>query len=47
MGDHLMIAPVVLPLVAGAAMLLLGGEQRRNVKAAVNMVGSCQATRRQ
>jgi len=38
MGDHLMIAPVVLPLVAGAAMLFLG-EMRRGLKAAIS-VGS-------
>ena len=31
MADHLMIAPVVLPLVAGAAMLLLG-ERHRNAE---------------
>jgi multicomponent K+:H+ antiporter subunit D len=33
-----MIAPVVLPLVAGAVMLALGGERRRNVNAALNVV---------
>ena len=38
MGDHLMIAPVVLPLVASAAMLFLG-EMRRGLKAAIS-VGS-------
>ena len=32
LADHLMIAPVVLPLLAGAAMLLLG-ERRRRLKA--------------
>ena len=37
-GDHLVIAPIVLPLVAGAVMLLLG-ERGRTVKAAIN-VGS-------
>jgi multicomponent K+:H+ antiporter subunit D len=37
-ADHLMIAPVVLPLVAGAMMLVLGGERRRNVNAAINVV---------
>jgi multicomponent K+:H+ antiporter subunit D len=35
--DHLMIAPVVLPLFAGAMMLALGGEHRRNVNAALNV----------
>ncbi len=37
-GDHLIIAPVVLPLFAGAIMLALGGERRRNVNAAINVV---------
>ena len=36
-ADHLMIAPVVLPLFAGAMMLALGGERRRNVNAALNV----------
>ncbi len=36
--DHLIILPIVLPLVAGAALLLLD-EQRRTLKAAIN-VGS-------
>lgn len=39
MGDHLMIAPVVLPLVAGAAMLLLG-ERHRGLKAAINVAST-------
>ena len=39
MGDHLMIAPVVLPLLAGAAMLLLD-ERRRELKAAINVVST-------
>jgi multicomponent K+:H+ antiporter subunit D len=38
LADHLMIAPVVLPLVAGALMLALGGERHRNVNAAINVV---------
>ena len=33
---HLVIVPIVLPLLAGAAMLLLG-ERRRNAKAAINL----------
>ena len=33
LADQLMIAPVVLPLFAGAVMLALGGERRRNVNA--------------
>ncbi|MCE3257345.1 MAG: multisubunit potassium/proton antiporter, PhaD subunit [Nitrobacter vulgaris] len=36
--NHLMIAPIVLPLFAAAIMLALGGEQRRNVSAALNIV---------
>lgn len=39
-ADHLMITPVVLPLVAGAIMLALGGEQRRNVNAALNVAST-------
>ena len=39
-ADHLMVAPVVLPLVAGAAMLLLDGERRRDVKAAINVAST-------
>ncbi|MGE3712275.1 MAG: monovalent cation/H+ antiporter subunit D [Hyphomicrobiaceae bacterium] len=35
-----MIAPVVLPLAAGAIMLALGGEQRRNVNAALNVAST-------
>lgn len=38
LGDHLMIVPVALPLLAGAVMLALGGERRRNVNAALNVV---------
>jgi multicomponent K+:H+ antiporter subunit D len=39
MGDHLLIAPVVLPLLAGAAMLLLS-ERRRGLKAAIGVSSS-------
>ena len=39
MGDHLMIAPVVLPLLAGAAMLLLG-ERHRALKAAISVAST-------
>jgi multicomponent K+:H+ antiporter subunit D len=38
MTDHLMIAPVVLPLLAGAVMLLFGGEERRNLNPTINVV---------
>jgi multicomponent K+:H+ antiporter subunit D len=34
--DHLLILPIVLPLVAGAAMLLIG-ERRHSLKAAINV----------
>lgn len=37
-GSHLIIAPVILPLLAAAVMLALGGEQRRNVNAGINVV---------
>ena len=40
MADHLMVAPVVLPLVAGAAMLLLDGERRRKIKAAIDVAST-------
>jgi multicomponent K+:H+ antiporter subunit D len=40
LADHLMIAPLVLPLFAGALMLALGGERRRNVNAALNVVST-------
>jgi multicomponent K+:H+ antiporter subunit D len=38
--DHLMIAPVVLPLLAGAVMLALGGERHRTVNAALNLAAT-------
>jgi len=37
LADHLIIAPIVLPFFAGALMLALGGERRRNVNAALNV----------
>lgn len=37
-SDHLAIAPVVLPMFAGAIMLAIGGERRRHVNAALNTV---------
>jgi multicomponent K+:H+ antiporter subunit D len=40
LAAHLIIAPVVLPLVTGAAMLALGGERRRNVNAVLNVVAT-------
>ncbi|HEU5018025.1 MAG TPA: monovalent cation/H+ antiporter subunit D [Pseudolabrys sp.] len=40
LADHLMIAPIVLPLFAGAVMLALGGEQHRNINAGINVVSS-------
>lgn len=40
LSDHLMIVPVVLPLVVGALMLALGGERRRSANAALNVVST-------
>ncbi len=40
LADHITIAPVVLPLFAGALMLALGGERRRNVNAAINVAAT-------
>ena len=40
LADHLVIAPIVLPLFAGAVMLSLGGERRRNANAAINVVAA-------
>lgn len=37
--DHLLVAPVLLPLAA-AALLMLFGEQRRRLKAAINVVAT-------
>jgi multicomponent K+:H+ antiporter subunit D len=37
LADHLIIAPVVLPLFSAAVMLALGGERRRNVNATLNV----------
>ena len=39
-ADHLMVAPILFPLLAGAIMLVLGGERRRNINAAINVVAS-------
>jgi multicomponent K+:H+ antiporter subunit D len=38
LGDHLIVAPVILPLLAGAVMLALGGERYRKVNAGLNIV---------
>ena len=35
---NLTIVPIVLPLLAGAGMLLLSGERHRNIMAAANVV---------
>lgn len=37
---HLIVAPVVLPLFAGAVMLALGGERARNINAALNVAST-------
>ena len=39
LADHLIIAPIIVPLVAGIVTLLLG-EPRRNVKAGINVASS-------
>jgi multicomponent K+:H+ antiporter subunit D len=39
MSDHLIIAPVVLPLVTGAVMLLVG-ERRRGLRAGINLAAT-------
>jgi multicomponent K+:H+ antiporter subunit D len=39
MSDHLIIAPVVLPLLAGAVMLLVG-ERRHSLKAGINLAAT-------
>jgi multicomponent K+:H+ antiporter subunit D len=36
-SQHLAVAPVVLPLLAGALMLALGNERHRNMRAAINV----------
>lgn len=38
--EHLIVAPVVLPLLAGAAMLALGSDGRRTVSAAINVIST-------
>ena len=40
LADHLIIAPILLPLVAGALMLALGGDQRRTINAALNFAST-------
>lgn len=40
LADHLMIAPVVLPLAAGAVMLAVGDERHRNVNATIDLASS-------
>jgi multicomponent K+:H+ antiporter subunit D len=39
-GDHLIVAPILLPLATGAIMLILGGERRRNVNAVLNLIST-------
>jgi multicomponent K+:H+ antiporter subunit D len=39
-SQHLIVAPVVLPLCAGAVMLALGRERHRNLNAAINAVST-------
>jgi multicomponent K+:H+ antiporter subunit D len=40
LGAHLIVAPVVLPLVAGAAMLVVGGERQRAYQIAIGLVST-------
>lgn len=40
-SDQLMIAPVLLPLLAGAAMLVFGNDARRNLNAVINVASTC------
>ena len=40
LGAHLIVAPVVLPLLAGAAMLVIGGERQRAWQAAIGLVST-------
>lgn len=39
-ADHLIIAPILLPFLAGTVMLVLGGE-RRSLNAAINIASIC------
>jgi len=39
-SQHLIVAPVVLPLFAGAVMLALGRERHRNLNAAINVAST-------
>ena len=38
--DHLIVLPVVMPLLSGAVMLLRGGEEHRNLNATINMIST-------
>jgi len=40
LGIHLMVAPVVLPLMAGAAMLFVGSEAQRIYRAGLNLLST-------
>lgn len=37
---HLAVVPIALPMMAGALMLILGGEQRRTINAFINIAGT-------
>lgn len=37
---HLPVVPIALPMLAGAIMLALGGEQRRTINAAINVIAT-------
>ena len=38
--DHLIVLPIVLPLLSGAVMLLRGGEEHRNLNATINLIST-------
>ncbi len=40
LADHLIVAPVLLPLLAGAAILTFGSERHRNYHAAINVAAT-------
>jgi multicomponent K+:H+ antiporter subunit D len=40
LAEHLIIAPILLPLFAAAAMLALGGERHRNINAVLNIAST-------
>ena len=37
---HLIILPIILPMISGASMLLLGGSEQRTAKAVINVIST-------